>query len=542
MPPKRKDVLKSISKQNKRQQKTPETEYYFLEAANEHEHSGGKWRAGDAEKALRFFRKAIDAYDEGLKRFPTSFDLAYNKANLEYQLTQDARLAPQLGNILDLLHEALESHRLALNLNPDNADVQFNMGQVLTSLAESLIESSKTDTDAEPNKAIAKSFLKDAVQMFSKCLARQEHDYSEMQQQIEEANAQEADGGVSIDPSPPITGVASDAMDTSSTSSDAPGDWATVLEPVTPSDLLETVVAHLNSLSTLVSISFPTDASTLDRLSEIATPLITTKIPQYISLLPAPSIESQNTTGPSLSLSIGPTASSDPQTPIQDDALLAAATFRAALLESSYRSGLLPFATYSTHLSTAFAPLTPPSTTALTPSTVNTLSAHADALIAFASALMDTLSSEPASERVKAQATALSRAQTFLARLTAPASAVKLQPARVAEIFLARGDLELSRLRITSEANAKGVLVKNAGVFFRGAKAWGVRAGGETKIAEIKAAVAEVLKAEIEGNGDGVVRLDWREGEVDDVLRGMVEEGIVDVDTAEKVRGVILGK
>ncbi|KAF2501767.1 hypothetical protein BU16DRAFT_569671 [Lophium mytilinum] len=542
MPPKRRDVLKNISKQSKRQPKTPESENDFLEAADEHEQSGGKWRAGDAAKSLRFFQRAIDAYDEGLKRFPKSFDLAYNKANLEYQLTQDARLASQLGDILDLLYGTLESHRLALNLNPDNADVQFNMGQVLTSLAESLIESSKTDADAEPNKAIAKSFLKEAVQMFSDCLARQEQDHSEMLQQIEEAKAQEADGGVLIDPSSPAAETASDAMETSSTSSELPGDWATVLEPVTPSDLLETAVAHLNSLSTLVSLSVPADASTLDRLSDIATPLITIKIPQYISLLPAPSLEPQNPTGPSLSLSIAPVTSSDPQTPIQDDALLAAATFRAALLESTYRSGLLPFATYSTHLSTAFAPLIPPSTTALTLSTVNTLSAYADALIAFASALMETPTSEPDAERVNAQATALSRAQTSLGRLTAPASVEMLQPARVAEIFLVRGDVDLARLRIASEASAKGVLVKNAGVFYRGAKAWAVRASVETKVAEVKAAFAEALKAEIEENESGVVSLDERVGEVDEVLRGMVEEGLVDVVTAERIRGVILGR
>ena len=43
------------------------------------EEAGEKWRAGDAAKSLRFFVRAVDAYDAGLRKFPLSFDLSYNK-------------------------------------------------------------------------------------------------------------------------------------------------------------------------------------------------------------------------------------------------------------------------------------------------------------------------------------------------------------------------------------------------------------------------------------------------------------------------------
>ncbi len=43
------------------------------------EEAGEKWRAGDAAKSTRFFVRAIEAYEEGLGRFPQSFDLAYNR-------------------------------------------------------------------------------------------------------------------------------------------------------------------------------------------------------------------------------------------------------------------------------------------------------------------------------------------------------------------------------------------------------------------------------------------------------------------------------
>lgn len=34
---------------------------------------------GDAQKSARFFVRALDDYDKGLKKFPDSLDLAYNK-------------------------------------------------------------------------------------------------------------------------------------------------------------------------------------------------------------------------------------------------------------------------------------------------------------------------------------------------------------------------------------------------------------------------------------------------------------------------------
>lgn len=45
----------------------------------EHEEAGEKWRGGDAAKSLRFFMRAINTYDDGLRKHPGAFDLAYNK-------------------------------------------------------------------------------------------------------------------------------------------------------------------------------------------------------------------------------------------------------------------------------------------------------------------------------------------------------------------------------------------------------------------------------------------------------------------------------
>lgn len=78
MPPRRKDFLTPKPKGKQRPQE-PQSENDFLSAADDLEQAAGKWRAGDAAKATRFFNRAIDTYNEGLKRYPQSFDLAYNK-------------------------------------------------------------------------------------------------------------------------------------------------------------------------------------------------------------------------------------------------------------------------------------------------------------------------------------------------------------------------------------------------------------------------------------------------------------------------------
>jgi hypothetical protein len=51
-------------------------------AGVELEEAGEKWRAGDAAKSMRFFVRAVEMYDQGLQRYPTSLDLAYNKSVL----------------------------------------------------------------------------------------------------------------------------------------------------------------------------------------------------------------------------------------------------------------------------------------------------------------------------------------------------------------------------------------------------------------------------------------------------------------------------
>ena len=48
--------------------------------------------ATNLPQALRFFQRAIDCYDDALKKFPESFDLAYNKwvTQMPWEMAADA--------------------------------------------------------------------------------------------------------------------------------------------------------------------------------------------------------------------------------------------------------------------------------------------------------------------------------------------------------------------------------------------------------------------------------------------------------------------
>ena len=52
---------------------------HALPAGVDFEEAAGKWRAGDAVKSVRFFGRALEVYDQGLRKFPSSLDLAYNR-------------------------------------------------------------------------------------------------------------------------------------------------------------------------------------------------------------------------------------------------------------------------------------------------------------------------------------------------------------------------------------------------------------------------------------------------------------------------------
>lgn len=264
MPTSKKYLKEQKSKKTKQNQSLPSSPDEYLAAGVNFEEGGEKWRAGDPVKSMRFFNRAIDCYDEALRKFPGSFDLAYNKARIQYEVTQHPKLLRLLPKSpFESLQTALASSKYALSLQSENPDALFNNAQVLTSIIEEL------DGLPHPSFPEPGQVLDEALMLFQKCLQEQE------------AAARE-----NLDQSTAMMNY-SDTMDFESASGDLtvknclPSNdsedlalkderWATVIEPVTSDTLLDTILASLETLSTFCQLISPKNPNEIHKAQEYA--------------------------------------------------------------------------------------------------------------------------------------------------------------------------------------------------------------------------------------------------------------------------------
>lgn len=179
-------------------------------------------------------------------------------------MCEDERVSPHLeGTKSARLQETLASHRQALALNSDNLDVQFNTGQVLGSLAETLLE----DEADMGTKMDAGALLGEAVEFFTNCLAAQQRQYEQLSSEL--AEMQKMNGDALPDDSE-TTMEADTRMEVrneseASPASESAGEWATVEEALTPEVILETCTAQLGALTTLLGLYELGDLSGLEQ-------------------------------------------------------------------------------------------------------------------------------------------------------------------------------------------------------------------------------------------------------------------------------------
>ncbi|KXL41456.1 hypothetical protein M433DRAFT_45261, partial [Acidomyces richmondensis BFW] len=403
-------------KKQKAKTTAPESEAEFQEAADFFEDTGGKWRAGDPAKSGRAFIRALDVYSNGILKHPKSFDLAYNKARLELEITQRPALVAHIGRpIVELLEQALGSHRYALQLNEENPDVLFNTSQVLTALAEQL---SQAD---EAGRAIP--LLHEALQLLSACLSRQEMLLEEQRRaDLEDMRG----GGVPLDP---------DEAPVSTIGCEDSAEMATIERPVTASDLLDTVHASLSALTTIVAL---VESDGLGTYGDMAESLTELKAPQYVSLLPVNERQSA-----------------------QAIVALDRAIFIAAFADAQYSAFMIEAETYLARLDEFKV--------VKDQGDVEALSSEASARTEFALSVLARLEGSPdlPFELCWKQ---LGLVQDLYGQI------VKLESH--SQIHLSRGDAEMIRLRIaTNKAagitesirKAAPILAKNAQTYYRGA-------------------------------------------------------------------------
>jgi hypothetical protein len=122
--------------------------------------------------------------------------------------------------------------------------------------------------------------LKEALDLFNKCLLIQEAQKDQFDAQAVEATNQFEDmagledGGVSLTSEPSIDAPSSPSQDDR---------WATIVEPVTNSTLLDTLLAQLQVLTTLLPLvpSNPAAAKDVIIISDQADPIIKGKLEAY---------------------------------------------------------------------------------------------------------------------------------------------------------------------------------------------------------------------------------------------------------------------
>ncbi|CCU80330.1 hypothetical protein BGHDH14_bgh04734 [Blumeria hordei DH14] len=255
-------------KKTKHKAIVPSTIDEYLAAGVEFEEAGEKWRCGDVEKSIRFSMRALNCYSEALTKFPSAFDLAYNKARLQYELTQHPKIIEKIpGTPNELLKTALEYSRYALALNPNSPDILF--------IVEDL-DGSNESCDSDPIK-----LLEEALALFQKCLHIQENMIQEQNLYTAEVEGSDdymgennEEGGVSI---------ATTIPKSTSMEMDPCGDrWARVIESVTQDTLLDTVLASIETLTSLSQLINPQNSEALFSVQKYASS-ITSKLEDYLT-------------------------------------------------------------------------------------------------------------------------------------------------------------------------------------------------------------------------------------------------------------------
>lgn len=362
-----------------------------------------------------------------------------------------------------------------------------NTGQVLCSFAEVLVEYRNAPTEA---KTEAAQLLSEAVEIFQRCLALQEIRYASETRQ--DPQNQQVSGDVRI---------GEGEMETSSHFPMGAGDededermgeseqWTTVQTPITKDQLLDAGLAGLGACTTLCSLAAEGLGRPLVWVQDIANSLLKFRITPLSQV-----------------------------TGRQDEISLARANFSVALAEASFKSdGGTDPAAWEASIRAAFG-----ESSRWNASTYfRALCDKADAHIQLAITVTE--------QGTEAAHTLAWKHYAFAAQSLS--SAAGLEPLK-AEINIARGDVDILRAKIEIPVaiQSRSLLLKNAGVYYRGARR--LDGGGERVKSE--AMVKEAMVAFEMGGGEFLkgITLDRV---IRDIVIDAVDEGIFGPEWLDRV-------
>ena len=358
-----------------------------------------------------------------------------------------------------------------------------NTAQVLTSLAEDQSEGPASTSDI---KAQALSLLREALELFQKCLEVQQYRYTQ-------AHADEDSFAESADPS-------DHAMADSDSRSSSVEDerWASIVEPVTESTLLDTVVAQLDTLTAICNLMISLADTRLSWIEDFYNVMVEPIITTY---------------------------SDNKNRPL--DVSLAGANFTCAYADLTFRTGLIDAVTYEREIAKAFGDSFEISSSA------RALCDRADAFFALCVSFDFILDQTFCNyqERANYKETRWKYLTDALEDLK---SAAKLSDAEnLPKIHLRRGDCELMRfsmgeapIAFERARNNSATLLQNAETYYRGGSRIAKAQGAVDE--EQESTVKEAVVARLQGDEkilQNLASIDSRK--VAQVLEEMKEEGLI---------------
>jgi hypothetical protein len=412
----------------------------------------------------------------------------------------------------------------------------FNAAQVLSSYAEEL-----HDSDDASHSQESLSFLGKSIELFQKCLSGQEQELQESLRAKQEIISHSHDHPETEQP--PVS------QDEEEDSDGEEVEWARVQTEISASDLIDTALALVDSIGLLIRMlpeASQAESKARDELAElcqIGELILKSRLPGYMNMLsqepPPPPKQTKGEGLRVLSLQSGSVQQDmdEPLEPIpaaERDIVMGTASFQTRLLAAQVLLRIISPSDYAAQLTQVFAaaPKEFPFPSFFL-SCVESLQEYCT--LATRSTGLDD------NQILELQWLALNKADNMinqaLAIASAPAFRAATDPAfsNRSSIYLLRGDLQLQRRHLallpsasTTVANSATVLLKNAGVYYRGAISFAKTdfAPELEQEASIKARIVQALESGVSVNSPNVyVGLDTRQ--VGRIVQDMLDEELL---------------
>ena len=199
------------------------------------EESGDRWLQAP-EKAHRFYKQAITAYESALRLQPDLKDAEFNRARLFLQIAQNCALL--FNEKLEVLEQARTAHERI-----SSVDAQYNLACVLLLIVETLTEHEHDlDVALEP-------LVKRSLELLEQCRVHQV-------QELAKLNSEESDDGIAEEGDVEVTYISKDILlDT----------IITMLEAYAQLLSLETDVQSREVAHQLIQSALPSEDPHIDR-------------------------------------------------------------------------------------------------------------------------------------------------------------------------------------------------------------------------------------------------------------------------------------